>query len=144
MLTRRQTKAKSHFWTIFDYIIVYKLFRIIEYTHSYCKTVEIENKEDAHRQYFKRNARNRAMDCFILNLFEAFFESAPQIALQLFISFNSCDLDNISRGRYVIEDFFYQLQLSHLRKRPRQVTKTIIKVSTVPLFVVFRMVIYGL
>lgn len=72
---------------------------MIEFTKHYIKTVRIEDKKDGRRIHFKESARQRERDCFTLSLIEAFWESAPQLALQLYIFFKTCDFD-IVRSKY--------------------------------------------
>ncbi|XP_052785974.1 XK-related protein 6-like isoform X2 [Mya arenaria] len=59
--------------------------RTIQYTYYFVKS-ELACTIDRHDE-FKKRARRMEIDCLMMNFMEAFLESAPQFALQLYITY---------------------------------------------------------
>lgn len=68
------------FWLLTSFLFAP---RLKESCWHYMRTITTTGKD---RAWHKATARDREKDLAILNLMEAFFESAPQLALQLYIS----------------------------------------------------------
>lgn len=71
--------------------ILGRIWRVAEFLYQYMKSVV--GAEES-RYHFKNEARNRELDSAYLNLMEAFFESAPQLMIQLYITFKVDELGN--------------------------------------------------
>ncbi|WAQ96356.1 hypothetical protein MAR_029046 [Mya arenaria] len=61
------------------------LCRTLQYTYYFVKSVL--SKSPAHHTFYKKRARHLQRDCFMMSFTEAFLESAPQLALQLYITY---------------------------------------------------------
>ncbi|XP_052788992.1 XK-related protein 6-like [Mya arenaria] len=61
------------------------LCRTFQYTYYFIKSVL--TRSHARHTFYKKRARHLQRDCFMMSFTEAFLESAPQLALQLYITY---------------------------------------------------------